>query len=137
MLVNGLWTCIQDLLKEYSLCHCGHQLPSLRPSATPPISRKKGNSEEEEEETDADVLQRDIIEVLFTAKFVCLLFTFAVIVAVLQGYLRMNLLPRVRYLLEVFFPREQTNSRLQLLEILTRLTQHSTEAASKVRGLEW
>ncbi len=44
----------------------------------------------------------------------------------------MNLLPRVRYLLEVFLPPGQTNPRLQLLEILTRVAQHSTAAAGKV-----
>ena len=44
----------------------------------------------------------------------------------------MDLLPRVRYLLEVFLPPEQSNSRLQLLEVLTRIAQHSMAAASKV-----
>ena len=51
---------MQDLLGEYSLCHCGHQLPALRPA---PVARKKKGSEEEEEETDSDVFQRDIVEV--------------------------------------------------------------------------
>ncbi len=50
---------------EYSLCHCGHELPALRP---PPLPCKKKDSEEEEE-TDSDVLQRDVIEVASTPLF--------------------------------------------------------------------
>ena len=62
-IITGL--CFQDLLREYRHCHCGHQLPALRPCHTPPVTtrKKKGDKEEEEEETDSDVLQRDIIEV--------------------------------------------------------------------------
>lgn len=51
---------LQVLLSEYSLCYCGHRQPALRPRSNEPLQKK---GEEEEEETDADILQRDIIQV--------------------------------------------------------------------------
>lgn len=44
----------------------------------------------------------------------------------------MSLLPRVRYLLEVFLVQAPLNIRTQLLAILTRVARHSTGAASQV-----
>ena len=44
----------------------------------------------------------------------------------------MNLLPRVRYILEVFLPQAPLNLLVQLLEVLTRVARHSTAAATQV-----
>jgi len=51
-----------------------------------------------------------------------------------QGYLKMNFLPRVRYILEVMFPSELEQLHSQLLELLTLMTRHSLSAATQVRG---
>ncbi len=50
-----------------------------------------------------------------------------------QGYLKMNLLPRVRYILEVMFPDELAPVHTHLLEMVTRIARHSMAAAAQVR----
>lgn len=55
----------------------------------------------------------------------------------IQGYLRMSLLPRVRYILEVFLPNGPVILHIQLLEILTRVAKHSTGAATKVSTIAY
>ena len=47
-----------------------------------------------------------------------------------QGLLRMSILPRLRYILEVCCPAAPTVQ--DVLDILTRITQHSTQSANEV-----
>lgn len=44
----------------------------------------------------------------------------------------MNILPRVRYILEVFLPQGPVGVLIQLLQILQRIARHSTAAATQV-----
>ena len=47
-----------------------------------------------------------------------------------QGLIQMNILPRLRYILEVCCPGASTV--YDILDILTRITQHSTQSANEV-----
>lgn len=47
-----------------------------------------------------------------------------------QGLIQMNILPRLRYILEVCSPAEPTVN--DILDVLTRISQHSTQAANEV-----
>lgn len=47
-----------------------------------------------------------------------------------QGLVQMNILPRLRYILEVCCPGAPTV--YDILDILTRITQHSTQSANEV-----
>ena len=125
----------QLLLDEYSLCHSGSQVPALRPrpnagtAAATATEKKKGRGKDEEE-SDMEILQRDVIEVRGRwgeREGVWLIFS----PPSPQGYLKMNLLPRVRYLLEVFLLPVPV--QLQLLEVLTQVARHSTTAATQVQ----
>ena len=49
-----------------------------------------------------------------------------------QGYLRMNFLPRARYILEVLFPQGPLKVHKELLEVVTRIARHSMAAATQV-----
>ncbi len=51
--------CVQVIMDEYSLCYSGDHIPALKPHPLPVQG-------EEGEESDAEILQRDIIEVSIT-----------------------------------------------------------------------
>ena len=46
----------------------------------------------------------------------------------------MNLLRRVRYIVEVMLPQDVQSVHVQLLEVLTRVARHSLSAATQVRS---
>ena len=63
IIFEDFWNCVdfsylQELLAEYGLCFRGHRLPALKGRGKPV---QKG---EEEEETESDIFQRDIVEVV-------------------------------------------------------------------------
>ena len=70
--------------------------------------QEKDQDEEEEEETDAMTVQRDLVE----------------------GLVKVKLLPRLRYILEVCRPNHHVVSAI--LEVLIRICRHSLQAASEV-----
>ncbi|KAH9507242.1 RNA polymerase II associated protein 1 [Bulinus truncatus] len=89
----------------------GHVLPSLTPTATLEKDSQPEEMDEEnkEEETDADMIKRDVILALVT---------------------RMELLTRFHYLLsKMQLPPETI---IQMLEILQRISQHSSKLAYEI-----
>ncbi|XP_033733915.1 RNA polymerase II-associated protein 1-like [Pecten maximus] len=88
--------------------HQGHVVTELNPSQDQATSKEE-DDENTAQETDADVLKRDIV--------VCLVE-------------RMNLLPRIQYLLDQCRPQAPTV--LHIISILTRIVRHSSTVAYKV-----
>ncbi|XP_015763602.1 PREDICTED: RNA polymerase II-associated protein 1-like [Acropora digitifera] len=88
----------------------GHEFPALRPVNEKEEAEKSSYNEDEEEKglTDAQLLKQDAV----------------------KGLIQMNLLPRLRYILEVCSPAEPTVN--DILDVLTRISQHSTQAANEV-----
>ncbi|XP_068681600.1 RNA polymerase II-associated protein 1-like isoform X1 [Montipora foliosa] len=87
----------------------GHEVPALRP--TNEKKEDPQNNEDKEEEkglTDAEILKQDAV----------------------KGLIQMNILPRLRYILEVCSPA--TPTVCDILGVLTRISQHSTQVASEV-----
>ncbi|XP_060076312.1 RNA polymerase II-associated protein 1-like [Ylistrum balloti] len=86
----------------------GHVIPEMNPSQNQSVPKEE-DDENTVQETDADVLKRDVI--------LCLVE-------------RMNLLPRIRFLLDQCRPQAPTV--LHIIGILTRVVRHSTTVAYKV-----
>lgn len=102
--------------------HLGHVVPATDPcqgAGTSKVNKGRGagtskvteddDDDNTPQETDADVLKRDVV--------LCLVE-------------RMNLLPRIRYILGTWRPQAPTV--LHLVGILTRIARHSTKMAYKV-----
>ncbi|CAL1537312.1 unnamed protein product [Lymnaea stagnalis] len=89
----------------------GHIFPSLMPTATLEKEDQPADLDEEnkEEETDADVVKRDVVQALVT---------------------RMELLTRFRYIFDTIRP--QADTVIQMIEILLRVAQHSSNMAYEV-----
>lgn len=133
-------------------------LPSLRS----PVRRSRSPDEQDEEkETDTEVLQRDVVEVTFIHQkeslqkvalfplscvqhvYVCTILSVDVTVPIspllhnihsitTQGLLNMQLLHRLRYILEVCRPPSLTVT--ETLEVIVRVARHSLNAASQVHA---
>lgn len=94
-------------------------------------SMKETAKEKEERKSDYDVARQDVVKV--TTYGVCVS---AAVFSVerwflFQGLLKMKLLPRLRYILEVIRPSPRAVQ--DILLILTRVARHSSSAASQVR----
>jgi len=87
----------------------GQELPALCPVKEKKDEKQSSEDEEEEKSlTDADQLKQDTI----------------------KGLIQMSILPRLRYILEVCCPGAPTVH--DILDILTRITQHSIQSANEV-----
>ncbi|XP_022799049.1 RNA polymerase II-associated protein 1-like [Stylophora pistillata] len=89
----------------------GQELPALCPVRERKEHNKQVRKDEQEDEknlTDAELLKQDVV----------------------KGLIQMSLLPRIRYVLEVCHP--SVVAVHNILDILTRISQHSTHAANEV-----
>ncbi|XP_032221689.1 RNA polymerase II-associated protein 1 isoform X4 [Nematostella vectensis] len=84
--------------------YCGLEVPAL----TPVESETARDKDEDRPLTDAELLKQDVI----------------------KGLVRMKLLPRLRYILEMCNP--QPDTIICIFDILTRIARHSAESAYKV-----
>ncbi|CAH1790853.1 unnamed protein product [Owenia fusiformis] len=83
----------------------GYEMPHLLPSN---VAMETEDEEEKDTETDAQLVKKDVI----------------------KGFLRMDLLLRLRYILEKCKPTAPVV--VSVLQILTRIARHTTESAYKV-----
>ena len=88
------------VLENYTYCYQGLSLPRL-----PSFVSSGGSKEEEEVE---EIIKKDIVD----------------------GLLRMMLLPRLRYILEVCQPTEEVTT--MIIEILIHISRHSLNSTSQV-----
>ncbi|XP_029211731.2 RNA polymerase II-associated protein 1-like isoform X2 [Acropora millepora] len=102
--------CDKDTADQLFSFPRGHEFPALRPVNEKDEAEKSSYKEDEEEKglTDAQLLKQDAV----------------------KGLIQMNILPRLRYILEVCSPAEPTVN--DILDVLTRISQHSTQAANEV-----
>ncbi|XP_062503309.1 RNA polymerase II-associated protein 1-like [Corticium candelabrum] len=95
---------LEDLMDVVACTWCGLFSPSLQVTKSPTVTVNDNSGRP----TEFEIIQHDLV----------------------LGLLRMDLLPRLRYLLEVFhLPPPLV---ISVLEILTRIARHSTHAASRV-----